>query len=295
MTFHLNLSTFLLDSVISPVNLFLQFSQIDNLCFITTLPPPADLVCTVHAWISSERMRRLRKSFHNLAAAVVTSFSANSGQYLASWFCWKENGFSYFFGILYWRSCSTCPFTNRLTSPRQREKTDRSLQAHSTSANTRIQTHRFYKQIDLLCFVLYNFFFSVSYMPHGKLLMGVYCIDLREVALWHCNTICIDCGILSYCWVFFPRISRRFPRISRRLVHWLPFICIFSLFSISLRQLYLRIMGELNICRLLQSVERSTLLMSNPLSVMTSLIYVNPVHLHCIAFLVAFLVAFLSE
>ena len=94
MTFHLNLSTFLLDSVISPVNLFLQFSQIDYLCFITTLPPPADFVCTVHAWISSERMRRLRKSFHNLAAAVVTSFSANSGQYLPSWFCWERKHFA---------------------------------------------------------------------------------------------------------------------------------------------------------------------------------------------------------
>ena len=37
----------------------------------------------LHAWISSETMRRIRKSIHNLATAVATSFSANSGQYLA--------------------------------------------------------------------------------------------------------------------------------------------------------------------------------------------------------------------
>ena len=131
VTFHLNLAT-------------------DYLCFITT-PPPADLVC-MHEFLlrqwdgSGNRFITLpRQSPPPFLLTLVSILLV----------------VLIFLGILYWRSCSTCPFTNR-----QREKTDTSLpaEAHSTSANTRIQRHRFYKQIDVMLFVV-----QLQCIIHGKL------------------------------------------------------------------------------------------------------------------------------
>ena len=116
---------------------------------LTTLPP-ADLVC--NAWIFSETMRRIRKSIHNLASAVASSFSPNSGQYLAGFA--QGNGFS-LFGISFLRSCSICLFTTWLLIPPQREWTDISLSAKRISKQINPNTH--ITNISIFCFVLYNF------------------------------------------------------------------------------------------------------------------------------------------
>ena len=96
MTFHLNLSTFLLDSVISPVNLFLQFSQIDYLCFITTLLLQIWCALCMHefplrGWDDSGNL------FIILPLPLSPPFLPTLVSICLPGFAEKESGFSYFF------------------------------------------------------------------------------------------------------------------------------------------------------------------------------------------------------
>ena len=148
-------------------------------------------------------MRRLRKSIHNFASALASSFSPNSGQYLAGFA--QENGFrtdfrsfSFWHFVSFLRSCSICLFTTWLLIPRQREKTDTSLSAKQRiSKQMNPRTHTTNRL--MFCFVQLLFYFSV-FVVHGVLQV---CIGLCGVAFWNCGVI-PHWGFAGWLYPIFP-------------------------------------------------------------------------------------------
>ena len=166
----------------------------------------------VHAWISCERMRRIRKSIHNLANAVASSFSANSGQYLAGFPA--ESGFLDFG---FWRSCL---FTNRrLLIWRQREKTDLFLSVKAKCSSQQINQNTQITNRLMFCFFVYHTYDWYT----SSIECALICVG------WHC-------GIVSYCWVVFPQISH---------FHSFLFLCVSCRSNLIV---YLRIVAEFADC-----------------------------------------------
>ena len=184
------------------------------MCFITTLPPPADFVCTVHAWISSERMRRLRKSFHNLAAAVVTSFSANSGQYLPSWFCWERKRiFVFLFAF-----CIGVPAalvllqTGLQVQGKEKRQTDLFQLKHTAHQETQESKHTGFTNRLIFYALCCTTSFSVYHTCHMVNFKWA-CIVLTCVR-WLCGIVIQYVLIVAFCRIvgcFFPVFPADFP------------------------------------------------------------------------------------
>jgi len=97
-------------------------------------------------------MRRIRKSIHNLASALASSFSANAGQYLAGfsffWHFGQTSVFAFFASLQY------LSFYKSASNSRAKRK-DRHVSLKHISKQINANTHITHRSI--FCFVLYNF------------------------------------------------------------------------------------------------------------------------------------------